>query len=338
MPQEHEDPLIRHLHFLIRAAIRVLAVLMALVIVWGVADVIWILYQRLSEPPILLLDISDLFETFGAFLAVLIAIEIFVNIRLYLGADVLPVQLVIATALMAICRKIIVLDFEKVSADYILASAATVPGPGPDLLADLEKNLASPGACRGSLWVGQTQAHLATIEDQGLAGHLQPEGALFRNAGLDTPDEAIAQADLDLFAPIAVIPFPKRQKGGQTLASIALHRGGQGFRQVGGHLVAAIALGPQDFIQIDPGLVDTLDLVAPQLGVETQADHHQARPLGLGGDLQQQPPQLAALPEQVVGPFKPDARHAGALQNPSQGRTGGQTEAAEFSWTARIPP
>ena len=38
---------------------------------------------------------------------VLIAIEIFVNIRLYLGADVLPVQLVIATALMAICRKII---------------------------------------------------------------------------------------------------------------------------------------------------------------------------------------------------------------------------------------
>ncbi|MBP8290274.1 MAG: phosphate-starvation-inducible PsiE family protein, partial [Chromatiaceae bacterium] len=63
---------------------------------------------------------------FGAFLAVLIAIEIFVNIRLYLGADVLPVQLVIATALMAICRKIIVLDFEKVSADYILASAATV--------------------------------------------------------------------------------------------------------------------------------------------------------------------------------------------------------------------
>ncbi|MGB7550059.1 MAG: phosphate-starvation-inducible PsiE family protein [Chromatiaceae bacterium] len=126
LPQEHEDPLIRHLHFLIRAGIRVLAVLMALVIIWGVADVIWILYQRLSEPPVLLLDISDLFETFGAFLAVLIAIEIFINIRLYLGADVLPVQLVIATALMAISRKIIVLDFEKVSPDYILASAATV--------------------------------------------------------------------------------------------------------------------------------------------------------------------------------------------------------------------
>ncbi len=126
LPQEHEDPLIRHLHFLIRAGIRVLAVLMALVIIWGVADVIWILYQRLSDPPIMLLDISDLFEVFGAFLAVLIAIEIFINIRLYLGADVLPVQLVTATALMAICRKIIVLDFDKVSSDYILASAATL--------------------------------------------------------------------------------------------------------------------------------------------------------------------------------------------------------------------
>ncbi|NCA90219.1 MAG: hypothetical protein EOM92_15300 [Gammaproteobacteria bacterium] len=126
LPKEHEDPLVRHLHLLIRAAIRVLAVLMVLVILWGVADVIWIIYQRLSEPPLWLLNISDLFEIFGAFLAVLIAIEIFINIRLYLGADVLPVQLVVATALMAIARKVIVLDFDKVAPDYIYASAATV--------------------------------------------------------------------------------------------------------------------------------------------------------------------------------------------------------------------
>ena len=130
LPKEHDDPLIRHLHHLIRAAIRVLAVLMTMVILWGVADVVWMLYKSLSEPPFLLLDLSDIFEIFGAFLAVLIAIEIFINIRLYLGADVLPVQLVIATALMAIARKIIVLDFEKVSPDHILASAATVMALG----------------------------------------------------------------------------------------------------------------------------------------------------------------------------------------------------------------
>ena len=56
-----------------------------------------------------------------AFMAVLIAIEIFINIRLYLGTDVLPIKLVIATALMAIARKVIVLDVDKMEAPYVAA-------------------------------------------------------------------------------------------------------------------------------------------------------------------------------------------------------------------------
>ena len=63
----------------------------------------------------LLLDINDIFYTFGAFMAVLIAVEIFINIRLYLGTNVFPVQLVVATALMAIARKVIVLDFDTLT-------------------------------------------------------------------------------------------------------------------------------------------------------------------------------------------------------------------------------
>lgn len=93
--------------------------------------------------------------------------------------------------------------------------------------------------------MGQTQTHLATMKDPGLAGDFQPEGTLSGNTGLDTPDEAIAQTDLDLLAPIAVIPVPQRQKGGQPLPPIGLQGGGQGLRQVGGQLVAAIAPGPR---------------------------------------------------------------------------------------------
>ncbi|MCO6427175.1 phosphate-starvation-inducible PsiE family protein [Nitrosomonas communis] len=130
LPKEHEDPLIRILHLVIRGAVRVLAILMVIIIVLAVGDVIYVLYQRLITPPVFLLSISDMLETFGAFLAILIAIEIFINIRLYLGAHVLPVQLVIATALMAIARKVIVLDYEKITPDYIFATAAVVLGLG----------------------------------------------------------------------------------------------------------------------------------------------------------------------------------------------------------------
>ena len=76
-----DDPLIRWLSKSIRYAVRVLAVLMVLVIWWGVADVVYVLYSRISAHPFYLLDISDILATFGAFMAVLIAIEIFINIR-----------------------------------------------------------------------------------------------------------------------------------------------------------------------------------------------------------------------------------------------------------------
>ncbi len=64
------------------------------------------------------------------FMAVLIAIEIFLNITLYIRSDVIPVKLVVATALMAISRKIIVLDYKDVDAQYVTASALVVVALG----------------------------------------------------------------------------------------------------------------------------------------------------------------------------------------------------------------
>jgi len=126
LPSHHTDPLIEFLHRTIRNAVKILAILMVFVIIWGIGDVVFVLYQRLMEPPLYLLSISDILATFGAFLAVLIAIEIFTNITLYIRNDVLPVELVVATALMAICRKVIIFDFKELSPMYILSTAAVV--------------------------------------------------------------------------------------------------------------------------------------------------------------------------------------------------------------------
>ena len=121
-----EEPLILKLRSVIRFAVRVLALIMTAVIIWGVVDVCWVLYEKLMTPPRFLLTISDILATFGAFMAVLIAIEIFVNICIYLREDVIHVQIVMATALMAIARKIIILDFSKTSSDYVWAMAGVV--------------------------------------------------------------------------------------------------------------------------------------------------------------------------------------------------------------------
>jgi uncharacterized membrane protein (DUF373 family) len=123
LPENHSDPLLKILHRTIRFAIRILALLMVLVIYWSIADVVYVLYLKLSTPPYFLLNVEDILQTFGAFMVVLIAVEIFINIRLYLGSNVIPVELVIATALMAVARKIIVLDLKLVTAEQIIGLA-----------------------------------------------------------------------------------------------------------------------------------------------------------------------------------------------------------------------
>lgn len=120
------DRLITGLNTAIRQAIRVLAVLMVIVIFLSVADVAFVLYEKLMMPPFLLLSLNDIFVVFASFLAVLIAIEIFANITLYLRDDVIHVRLVIATALMAIARKVIVLDYNTVEPEYLYGTGAVL--------------------------------------------------------------------------------------------------------------------------------------------------------------------------------------------------------------------
>ncbi|MBU2490691.1 MAG: phosphate-starvation-inducible PsiE family protein [Proteobacteria bacterium] len=116
------------LHASILFAVRGLALLMTLVIFWGVLDVVWLIYERAVTPPVGILRLDDLLDIFGSFLVVLIAIEIFVNIVLYLQEEVIHVRLVLATALMAAARKVIVFDYSKLPVDYVWATGLVILG------------------------------------------------------------------------------------------------------------------------------------------------------------------------------------------------------------------
>ena len=67
-----------------------------------------------------------LFELFGLFLNVLIALEILENITAYLRKYVIQIELVLVTSLTAVARKIIILDLEKKSSSDLIALAVAV--------------------------------------------------------------------------------------------------------------------------------------------------------------------------------------------------------------------
>ncbi len=126
LPEHHDDKTINFLHHVIRWSVKFLSCLMVLVIIWGTIDVVFVIIEKVFEEPRFLIGVSDMFSLFSSFMVVLIAIEIFINIRLYLGTSTLPVQLVLATALMAIARKVIVLDVEAVDAAYLAAMGLVI--------------------------------------------------------------------------------------------------------------------------------------------------------------------------------------------------------------------
>jgi uncharacterized membrane protein (DUF373 family) len=67
-----------------------------------------------------------LFQLFGLFLNVLIALEILENVAAYLKKHIIQVELVLVTSLIAVSRKIIILDLEKKDSNDLIALSIAV--------------------------------------------------------------------------------------------------------------------------------------------------------------------------------------------------------------------
>jgi len=104
----------------------VITVMMAVVLLAAVVDLTVILVKDLMSPPIFILEIKELLRIFGLFLLVLIGIELFETMEIYIKEHVIHVEVVIAVALIAVSRKIIILDIKELPSATLLAIAAIV--------------------------------------------------------------------------------------------------------------------------------------------------------------------------------------------------------------------
>lgn len=104
---------------------KVLTLAMVLVLVGAVLDLCVILVQEFFTAPFGRFSI-DLIRIFGLFLNVLIALEILENITAYLRQHLIQVELVVVTSLIAVARKIIVLDFDNTPGSKIIGLAIAI--------------------------------------------------------------------------------------------------------------------------------------------------------------------------------------------------------------------
>ena len=104
---------------------KVLSLAMVIVILVALCDLGVVLFKQLFTPSYRFLG-RTLIDIFGLFLTVLIALEILENITAYLRKHIIQVELVIVTSIIAVARKIIILDFEKTSGIDLIGLATAI--------------------------------------------------------------------------------------------------------------------------------------------------------------------------------------------------------------------
>jgi uncharacterized membrane protein (DUF373 family) len=90
-----------------------LMVLLVIALVFAIGQMFWNLWLSVSPPALGYLSNDELTETLGTFLLVLIAVELLGTMKSYLTENVIHVEIVVLLAIIAIARKVILLDPTK---------------------------------------------------------------------------------------------------------------------------------------------------------------------------------------------------------------------------------
>lgn len=100
--------------------------MMIVVILLSTIELGRILVVDIITPPRNLLDINELLNVFGFFMLILIGVELLETIRAYLDEHEVHVEIVLEVALIAVARKVVIIDVKEYSPETLLAIAAIV--------------------------------------------------------------------------------------------------------------------------------------------------------------------------------------------------------------------
>ena len=95
-----------------RGVYTIILVLLLVVITLSMLSLVYALILVVISPPVFLLTGTELLEIFGVFMLVLLALEFFESIKIFIRDNVIRFELVIVIAITAISRKIILLDYD----------------------------------------------------------------------------------------------------------------------------------------------------------------------------------------------------------------------------------
>ncbi len=101
-----------------------LLIMMMIALLASTVELAVILVEELLAPPKYLLDVKEMLSVFSFFLMVLIGLELVETIKVYLERDVIHVEVIVLVAIIAVARKIIIINYDSISHGKMLGIAA----------------------------------------------------------------------------------------------------------------------------------------------------------------------------------------------------------------------
>ncbi len=109
-----------------RLTVWVLAAMLVVIVLLSTAHLGVLIGEEIWKTPRFLITVQSLLDIFGYFLLVLIGVELLETLRAYLKQDVIHVRVVLEVALIAMARKVIVLEPGEVSGITLFGVAALI--------------------------------------------------------------------------------------------------------------------------------------------------------------------------------------------------------------------
>jgi len=118
--------MIEYLRKFEHVVVATLILMLAIVILLSVVELGWVLIKDIIKPPFFILEIRELLELFGLFLLVLIGIELLETMKKYFTEGHVDPDVIISVSLIAIGRKIIIMEPKEYDPLTLVGIAAII--------------------------------------------------------------------------------------------------------------------------------------------------------------------------------------------------------------------
>lgn len=106
----------------------IVLILMAIIVAIAIVEVGIVLYMDIFDPAdgVFFLEIDELFRIFGFFFIILIGFELIETVEMYFKDNIIHAEVVLLVSVIAVSRKVILLDLDKYNPLAIIGLGAII--------------------------------------------------------------------------------------------------------------------------------------------------------------------------------------------------------------------